>query len=341
LALVLAVLFGSVRSEYRSGDGRPSTRWSVGVPQPWFEQWLDNPDSGRRAGTELNIATSSFACGIAALLLGWLSVRLLRVESDARRLAQLSLDHVRPGGAGSQRSLALKADGTVRAWGYDSSGYGTLSLPGGMNNVVRIAAGSRHALALRSDGSVVGWGDNSLRQLSWPPSSPPLANVIDLASAVFDNVAVASDGTVASWGYSGSGVQAGLSNVVSVAAGKSHNAALTIDGRVAVWGGNAYGQQNAPSGLADAVALASGDNHVLALAAGPVLVPGGLNPALGGAFTLTWEGVASASYSVWDSSNLVHWTQLGTATEPTPGRFSFSDTDAPKSSRRFYQVRSP
>ena len=53
-------------------------------------------------------------------------------------------------------SLALKADGTVEAWGYD--GDGECNVPAGLSNVVAIAAGGGHCLALKSDGTVVAWG---------------------------------------------------------------------------------------------------------------------------------------------------------------------------------------
>jgi alpha-tubulin suppressor-like RCC1 family protein len=76
--------------------------------------------------------------------------------------------------AGYSHSLALKADGTVMAWGYNSSGQlgdGTtmqrlspVAVPG-LTAVVAIAAANRHALALKFDGTVMAWGDNSSGQL--------------------------------------------------------------------------------------------------------------------------------------------------------------------------------
>lgn len=54
-------------------------------------------------------------------------------------------------------ALALRADGSVVAWGDNT--YGQSAVPAG-NNYVTIAAGADHSLALRNDGSIVGWGDN-------------------------------------------------------------------------------------------------------------------------------------------------------------------------------------
>ena len=43
-------------------------------------------------------------------------------------------------------SLALKSDGTVLAWGYNS--LGQTNVPGGLSNVIAMAVGSSHCLAL-------------------------------------------------------------------------------------------------------------------------------------------------------------------------------------------------
>ena len=79
--------------------------------------------------------------------------------------------------AGLNHSLALKADGTIVAWGDDSAGQlgngaavttdqpapvPVVGVGGGLlTNVVAIAAGTAHSLALRSDGTVVAWGTDS------------------------------------------------------------------------------------------------------------------------------------------------------------------------------------
>src|SRR5437773_2582276 len=47
--------------------------------------------------------------------------------------------------AGYFHSLALKSDGTVVAWGSNSSGESTV--PGGLNGIVGIAAGGYHSKA--------------------------------------------------------------------------------------------------------------------------------------------------------------------------------------------------
>ena len=58
--------------------------------------------------------------------------------------------------AGYNHGLALKADGTLLAWGQNDCGQ--TDVPAGLTNVAAIAAGASHSLALKSDGTVVGWG---------------------------------------------------------------------------------------------------------------------------------------------------------------------------------------
>jgi alpha-tubulin suppressor-like RCC1 family protein len=86
--------------------------------------------------------------------------------------------------AGQDHNLALLADGTVVAWGSNSSGQlgtngfpfppftnnespGQVAGPGGgqLNGVAAIAAGASHSLALLASGTVVAWGSNSGGQL--------------------------------------------------------------------------------------------------------------------------------------------------------------------------------
>jgi hypothetical protein len=56
-----------------------------------------------------------------------------------------------------------------------------------------------------------------------------------------------------------------LTNAVDVAAGLDHCLALRDDGTVVAWGDNTYGQTNLPMGLTNVAAIAAGDNHSLAL----------------------------------------------------------------------------
>jgi len=150
------------------------------------------------------------------------SLEQTSVPADATNIIALA--------AGGEHSLALKADGTVVAWGSNLDPYGDYSnqaeVPWGLGQVVAVAAGGFHSLALRADGTVAAWGDNSEGQASIP---------------------------------------AGLTNVLAIAAGEAHSLALVAAGSVVAWGGNSDGQSLVETNLAGVTAIAAGGFHCLAL----------------------------------------------------------------------------
>lgn len=193
--------------------------------------------------------------------------------------------------AGGNDSMALKSNGTVIAWGQVSS------VPVGLSNVIAISAGYNYNLALKSDGTVVAWGGNFT-----PTNVPPgLSNVIAISPGGSFAAALKNDGTVTNWGTSavstagmtnvvqisanafplgalrtnrtvasaGTGVPSvTMTNIVSLAAGRYFIAALRADGTVTNWGS----PPTWPAGLSNIVAIASGENHCLAiLGSGPPL----------------------------------------------------------------------
>ena len=131
--------------------------------------------------------------------------------------------------AGAQHSLAVLADGTVWAWGWDAHGAlgndaalvnsGVPVKVAGLTNAVGVAAGgvnasgtnpgAAHSLAVLSDGKVFAWGDNAAGQLGdgtvvdkpTPVPVPALTNATQVAAGGLHNLALLADGTVRSWGY--------------------------------------------------------------------------------------------------------------------------------------------
>jgi hypothetical protein len=174
-----------------------------------------------------------------------------------------------------EHSLAVKADGTVAAWGNNT--YGQCTVPSGLGGVVAVAAGAFHNLALQGDGTVVAWGDNDDGQRTVPSG---LGGVVAVAGGAYSSMVLKGDGTVVAWGRNDFGqcnVPAGLGGVVAVDAAHDHSLALRGDGTVVAWGRNNYGQCNVPAGLSGVVAVAAGGYHNLALKADGALVAWGYN----------------------------------------------------------------
>lgn len=144
-------------------------------------------------------------------------------------------------GAASFRSFALKRDGTVVAWGSETS-YRDLLPPPGLNNIKAISAGGMHCLALLSNGTVMAWGFNRQGEATGVPTPT--------SSGVTNGLVIIN------------GQQ--LSDAVAVAAGTEYNLALKKDGTVVGWGMNSF-NFGVPAGLSNVVAIAAGDNYCLAI----------------------------------------------------------------------------
>ncbi|MCX6874715.1 MAG: immunoglobulin domain-containing protein [Verrucomicrobia bacterium] len=131
--------------------------------------------------------------------------------------------------AGLYHTVALKNDGTVVAWGRNTSGQTTV--PGGLSGVIAIATGAWHTLALKDDGTVVAWGAGkttvagtvNLGQSIIPAGLTTLtvsASVPDNTTGLLNTITLgaANSGIVAGMSVSGPGFTVGSgAKVVSVA----------------------------------------------------------------------------------------------------------------------------
>jgi alpha-tubulin suppressor-like RCC1 family protein len=91
---------------------------------------------------------------------------------------------------------------------------------------------------------------------------------------------VAPAGTVVGWGDNNHGqldAPAELTNAVAVASGFRHSLALTRAGTIVPWGDNYFGQTNVPAGLSNVVAVAAGSLNSVALRADGSLIAWGNN----------------------------------------------------------------
>ncbi len=138
---------------------------------------------------------------------------------------------------GARHALALKADGSVWAWG-DNVALGSVSavagadsgtpqrvaLPNGLK-ATAIAAGEESSLALLEDGSVWGWGRNDYGQIGDGTTTPVIAEPVrviappaagvkrvrSISAGGWAGYALYDDGSYAAWGYNGLG-ELGLGN---------------------------------------------------------------------------------------------------------------------------------
>ncbi len=172
-------------------------------------------------------------------------------------------------------ATAADARGTLRAWGFNSSGQlgdGTTvtrltpTPVVGLTGMRDADAGSSHNLALGSDNTVWAWGANRGGQLGDGTTIDRpvavrvtgLAGVTAVSAGGEHSLAVTSDGTVWAWGRNNRG-QLGdgttvdrtrpvrvlglpLPAISRISAGDSHSGVVLSDGSVWMWGLNANGQ---------------------------------------------------------------------------------------------------
>ena len=128
-------------------------------------------------------------------------------------------------------SLALRADGTVVAWGLSSE---VAALPAGISNVVRIAAGWTTSLALQADGHVVAWSSSNANGEANVPLG--LANVVAIVCGDRHNLALVG---------SGPPVTSAVANNAGVDASGFHVSVPSQSGRVyRLEYKNAFGEPN-------------------------------------------------------------------------------------------------
>ncbi|MEK7780117.1 MAG: hypothetical protein AAB370_01290, partial [Verrucomicrobiota bacterium] len=279
--------------------------------------------------------------------------------------------------AGYQHAIALRKDGTVVAWGFNTSGQ--LNVPAGLTNAVGIASGDNHCLALKSDGAVVVWGNNFYSQQTLLPAG--LNDVVTLASgdefcmALAGNTPPRNISRVLTGPMNQDSVLT-LTGVIRPVVTDPNGDPISCIILSLPQSGSLY--QFTSGGRGDAImtnstpvsdslnriifapapaefgapytsfSVVGNDGEfdsasavvTLHILPAPVLTLGDINP-VSGAAVLNFAGLSNASYTVWATTNLTTWSWLGTASQPSPEQFLFTDTAATNWPHRFYQIRSP
>jgi alpha-tubulin suppressor-like RCC1 family protein len=165
---------------------------------------------------------------------------------------------------GSQHTIALKTDGTLWGWGYNS--FGQLGINDtterstpvttilGGNNWKSVSCREFYTVATKTDGTLWTWGRNAFGELginNTTPRSTPVTTILggtNWKSIVCGSgpIALKTDGTLWLWGGAGLGGSLGVNDVTtrstptttilggtnwkSVAGGNQHTIALKTDG---------------------------------------------------------------------------------------------------------------
>jgi alpha-tubulin suppressor-like RCC1 family protein len=204
------------------------------------------------------------------------------------------LDQVRALAFGYGHALAVRADGTVWAWGENDHGQvgsptedcpihkrpcSQVPIPvPGLRDAKAVAATDYSSFALTVDGTVWAWGQNLLGELGTggpiddgpaPTQLDGLTDVVAIAAAGSRVLTLQSDGTVWQWGGDLGTTPtrvAGLDGGRAVAVGEVRNLALRADGSVWAWGEPETTAPAAVAGLGSMTAIAGGETLSAALA---------------------------------------------------------------------------
>ena len=175
--------------------------------------------------------------------------------------------------SGSAHSVAVRTDGTLWAWGRNTSGQLGDGSGSNQDEPVQVgtgtdwemvAAGANHSLAIKTDGTLWAWGNNTNGQLgdnSTTVRTTPVQIGSDTDWAMISgggthSLAIKTGGTLNAWGSNSDGqvgddsgtqqaepVQIGSdTDWDMVAAGRNHSMALKTNGELWAWGDNSQGQ---------------------------------------------------------------------------------------------------
>ena len=178
---------------------------------------------------------------------GFVGTLVVRVKRSADTVAVPMV------ASGNNFTMALREDGTVWAWGLNSSGQlgdgtkVTRSYPvrvkntdgtGLLENIVYIAAGGSSAVAIDKDGRVYGWGSGTSNGLGSKQESLLPSPVV----TSYEETVIETDDGEGNVVKETTVTKTELVGAVAAAGGANHMLVLMGNGQVYAWGANSYGQ---------------------------------------------------------------------------------------------------
>jgi alpha-tubulin suppressor-like RCC1 family protein len=178
------------------------------------------------------------------------------------------------GGYYTSTSYAIQSDGSLWAWGLNSSGQvgdGTtvnqlvpIQINSSDNVIASMSSGSYHTVSVKTNGTLWAWGDNQNGQVGngtttnqgTPTQVGTDNNWISASGGYYHTVALKSNGTIWAWGDNqygqlGNGTNTNVSTPtqigtgttwVAIYAGGYFTMAIKSDGTLWAWGSNNRGQ---------------------------------------------------------------------------------------------------
>ncbi|MDR1117168.1 MAG: hypothetical protein LBL09_02850 [Oscillospiraceae bacterium] len=263
--------------------------------------WLTNSGLYMSGNESLALAGSSTSrLGSARRLVGSSETALLSAEAGSEvTVIDISTADIVSVEAGDAHTVVLKSDGTVWAWGDNSSGQLGNSSMASSDTPVRVGSlegissistsGDGTSAAVDMDGGVWIWGPEATAEGVEILSAPRcVSGLEDIAQVVCGNGfrgAVKLDGTVWTWGQN-SGGELGLgitdtvissprrveliTGAISITAGAHFMTCVDSDGAVWTWGQNDKGQlgRNTEASFDPAPGMAEGLEGIIGVSSG-------------------------------------------------------------------------
>ncbi len=306
LSNVVAIAAGSVHSLALKGDGTIVGWGSAGKIPATTNAVAISAGYGQSLALQANGTVLAWSAGGGATGL----------PANLNNVVAISA-----GGGYLQQSfaVALKADGTLVAWGINDTA-GQLNIPAGVNSAIAISAGGGSTLAYLNDRSPF---------ITAQPFDRHLASGTNVTLAAF---AVGQPALNYQWYFKGTNIPGATAATLPLT---GLNRSSRGDYYAVVW--NGLGTNNSR----DMQLAVGGPVQFFQSSAGGGGAGGAFSVFLKDSFGGSLSPSDASYFTVLTSSNLVDWVPLANALTYTNGTFLLQDPAPPNQPQKFYQIVEP